>query len=470
MHTFLYFNTTLSDFEISQLAQVAPLLHTQTNCRCPPSHPIARETTCLDSSGTSQVSRVNSNSRHVSFINDDSTDTWWQSELGIAPVNVTVSLNGLRAALLVAIRFRSVRPQAMVLYYSSDGGLTFMPRQYYASNCSQFGLDDNGLLTTASDVNCVTSLGDVVVFRVLDAGNRPNTNLYRDTSILRDFSLATHVRLELVDWDSGQIQDQYFSIAEVLVGGEECVCNGHADSCSGPTCNCQHDTTGTHCDECLPLFNNEPWQPGISTSANQCEMCECNNHSSACVYSMFTGTGECINCTRSTTGSQCELCLPFFYHPQGVALNAATPCLLCDCDISGVVDDGTCTSAGANAGQCNCKAHVTGRQCDACQSGFYNLTSGNPEGCLSCDCNAIGTTGSSMACDRATGQCNCKDNVEGRDCSSCVSDHYGLENQDGCLPCDLECNQCSGPGPANCRVSGQFYMELTINSTCETSI
>ena len=27
-------------------------------------------------------------------------------------------------------------------------------------------------------------------------------------------------------------------------------------------------------------------------------------------------------------------------------------------------------------GQCTCKSHVIGRQCDECEAGFWNLTSG----------------------------------------------------------------------------------------------
>ncbi len=458
MHTLLYFNVTLSDNEIASLAQASSLVHTQPNCRCPPSHPIVRETTCIDTSGTSQVPRVNSGSRHVSLLNDDSTATWWQSEVGVAPVNVTVSLAGLRVALLVAINFRDVQPKAMILYYSNDGGISFTPRQYYASNCSRFGLANNGVLRRASDVNCVTSLPNNVFFRVLDVGNRPEADFYPDGSVLRDFSLATHVRLELIDWNVDLQQEQYFAISEILVGGEECVCNGHADSCTGSTCECQHNTTGTHCEQCLPLFNDKPWEPGTSNSANPCEMCECNHHANACVFSTATGSGQCINCTASTTGSQCEICLPFFYNPQGLPLDSSNPCLPCGCEPSGTSDDGVCELSGINAGQCSCKTFAMGRQCDTCQNGYYNLSSTNPDGCTACECNTPGTVDGSISCNSATGQCMCKNNVVGRNCSSCALGHYGLENQDGCLPCDEQCNECSGPGATRCVVSWVLFI------------
>lgn len=464
MHSLFYYNTTLSDSEISVLAQVSLSVHTQPDCRCPPSHPIARETTCLDATGTSQVPRVNNNTHHVSLLNDDDFTTWWQSEAGIAPVNVTISLDGLRAALLVAINFRSIQPETMVLYYSNDGGVTFTPRQYYSSDCSRFGLPDNSLLRTATDVSCITSVGGI--FRVLDVGNRPEADLYLDSPNLQAFSLATHIRLELLDWNSEVLDEQYFAIAEVLVGGQECVCNGHADACMGSLCICQHNTTGSQCDQCLPLFNNEPWAPGTTSSANQCEMCECNNHSDNCLYDEATSTGLCVNCTGNTLGPQCEMCVPYFYHSQGVPLDSPSSCLSCDCNTAGVRNDGNCEKAGPIAGQCDCKMFVTGRQCDMCQAGYYNLSSLNAEGCTSCDCDVLGTVGGSTACDSLSGQCLCKSNVVDRNCSSCASGHYGVDTEEGCLPCDQQCDQCSGPGPSNCVVSGSNYRNTNCEQIC----
>ena len=157
MHSLLYFNSTISDNEISLFANVPAPVHTQPQCRCPPTHPVATETTCSDPSGANVVPRVNTNTHQPSLSNDNNLATWWQSQVGVAPVNITLSLGGLRAALTVGIAFRSLQPQSMVLYYSDDDGITFSPRQYYSSDCSRFGLPNNGLLRTASDVNCITS-------------------------------------------------------------------------------------------------------------------------------------------------------------------------------------------------------------------------------------------------------------------------------------------------------------------------
>jgi hypothetical protein len=68
-----------------------------------------------------------------------------------------------------------------------------------------------------------------------------------------------------------------------------------------------------------------------------------------------------------------------------------------------------------------------------------------------------GTVGGGMSCDLNSGQCVCKLNVVGRECSSCVLGHYGIENEEGCSACDVQCDECTGPGPTSCQVSVQAY-------------
>ena len=42
------------------------------------------------------------------------------------------------------------------------------------------------------------------------------------------------------------------------------------------------------------------------------------------------------------------------------------------------------------AGQCSCKANVQGLQCSECKTGYFNLTSDTPQGCQECSCNNTG--------------------------------------------------------------------------------
>ena len=146
MHSVFYFNSTLSNNNIATLAAVASDLYIQPECQCPPSHSIVLERECQDLSGTNRISRINSAAHDATYINDGNTSTWWQSSNGETPVNVTVGLGGLRAALTVVMHFKSLLPYAMVLYYSSNGEL-FSPRKFYAVNCSMFSFLSNGSLS-----------------------------------------------------------------------------------------------------------------------------------------------------------------------------------------------------------------------------------------------------------------------------------------------------------------------------------
>ncbi|CAG14450.1 unnamed protein product, partial [Tetraodon nigroviridis] len=36
-------------------------------------------------------------------------------------------------------------------------------------------------------------------------------------------------------------------------------------------CDCQHNTCGVSCDQCCPGYNQLPWKPATTYSANECE-------------------------------------------------------------------------------------------------------------------------------------------------------------------------------------------------------
>ena len=462
MYSAYYFNASLSNQDIQTLAQAGiASFHVQPECRCPPAYPVAAELLCFDPTGLQSVPRVNLSSHNAALINDQDTTTWWQSANAVSEVNVTVALGGLREVLVFSAFFQLL-PYSAVLYYSTDGQ-TFLPRQFYAADCSVFGLTNNGPLTSLTDVNCINTYSYPLSnwylnFYVLDVGNRPGANnvlSVNQNPSLQRFAAATHVRLRLFSWQPQQSVQSY-SVFELYAYGQACICNGHASACNGSVCLCQHNTAGAQCDRCLPLYNNKPWQSGNATSTNACEACQCNGHAVACAYDGILFGGICSNCSDNTAGNNCEQCAPFYYHPQNDSLSSKSACLPCGCYTPGVTNGGDCSRDAATSGQCACKSFVTGRACDQCVSAYYNLTSSNPGGCQSCGCNAAGTVGASAVCDPSTGQCPCKPNVKGRDCSACLSGYYGIENAGGCLPCDQQCLECTGPTASNCLVSGLF--------------
>ena len=59
--------------------------------------------------------------------------------------------------IFINFRFGSPRFRAAVLETSRDNGVTFEPMQYFADDCmAYFNLPDNGMITEADQVNCIT--------------------------------------------------------------------------------------------------------------------------------------------------------------------------------------------------------------------------------------------------------------------------------------------------------------------------
>ena len=265
-----------------------------------------------------------------------------------------------------------------------------------------------------------------------------------------------------------------------------CTCNNHSETCDQITgkCFCMDHTTGDNCEQCesgyhgqalagtandckkcscpnngpcaeIYNFNDEKINVvclncPIGTQGNLCESCEdgyflkdaskyecqpcdCNgNIDLNAIGNCDRNTGNCLRCIYNTTGQQCEKCLAGYW---GNALTELK-CHACECYAPGSIeseninenlDDIQCD---LNNGQCNCKPNVIGRQCNECESGFWNITSGS--GCVDCKCDMLGAINKS--CDRQSGQCFCKPGVTGLKCDTCLPSYYALSDS-GCKSC-----------------------------------
>ncbi|XP_055540243.1 laminin subunit alpha-1 isoform X2 [Wyeomyia smithii] len=382
----------------------------------------------------------------------------------------------LRAAI-------SPLPAAWALEKSTDGKV-YSAWQYFAADddeCRErFGLSAhtaNYIFKNDSEVICSTQFSSV---EPLENGEvnlslitgRPSEKT--TSQELLNFTLARYIRIRLVRMHTAlhrtgafgdgagvvdaqaQAKRSFYTIRSLRIGGR-CFCSGHAGKCKAndnnidnmPRCECMHNTCGTHCDKCCPLFNQRPYRMGTPFMANKCEKCECNGHAKACYYDKevdeqslsmnirgkMSGGGVCLNCTRFTTGINCEQCMPFYYRPEGRLPNAEEPCLPCDCSALG--STGECNAVG---GECVCKEGFTGPRCAECAPGYRG------ERCIKCQCDIRGTVPGEVCGELS---CKCKLHVEGEQCDRCAPGYFGLseKNPEGCVKCF-----CSGIGQT-CRSS-----------------
>lgn len=218
--------------------------------------------------------------------------------------------------------------------------------------------------------------------------------------------------------------------------------------------------SGHKCDLCIDGYSGDP--RGVTGTQTPCKRCDCNGNIDVnSIGNCNTTTGECLKCIYNTYGSDCGRCLPGYYGDALIKNN----CKSCSCLPLGTVQTSTiitrslqsnglssshlknillCNSA---TGQCDCKPNVMGRQCNQCVEGYWDLKSN--EGCKPCECDLVGSY--NRTCDDATGQCYCKPGVTGKKCNQCLHYHYNFSTE-GCFDC--ACDPI-GSKEKQCDVNGQ---------------
>ena len=152
-------------------------------------------------------------------------------------------------------------------------------------------------------------------------------------------------------------------------------------------------------------------------------------------------------------GRTCGTCSVGYY---GLSASNPSGCTQCTCNSIGAKNL-TCDPA---TGNCTCKVNVGGRNCDQCLPGTAWLNASNPDGCISCGCNSVGSV-STTSCNSTTGQCTCKPGVGGARCDQCLLGYYGF-SVSGCQPCSCssqgsaspQCDSVTGACPCNANVGG----------------
>ncbi|NWI54136.1 NET4 protein, partial [Calyptomena viridis] len=363
--------------------------------------------------------------------------TWWQAAQDAPRETIRLDLEATFYFTHLIMVFKSPRPAAMVLERSQDFGETWKPYKYFAANCSAtFGLEDDvrqrGAVCTSRYSSPFPCTGGEVIFRALSppyATEDPySTEAQAQLKI-------TNLRVRLLERQGCPClpaspaprapqppPSLHFAIYDFIVKGS-CFCNGHADHCIPVAgfkpvkaagvfhvvhgkCMCKHNTAGSHCQHCAPLYNDQPWQAadGKTGAPKECQSCKCNGHADTCHFDMDAwlasgnrSGGVCDNCQHNTEGQHCQRCKLGFYRDLRKPFSAPDACKPCSCHPLGsaVLPLGPRTFCDPSTGDCPCKPGVAGPRCDHCLPGYWGF---GAYGCRPCDC--------ARSCDPHTGDCH----------------------------------------------------------------
>ncbi|XP_057713314.1 laminin subunit alpha-3-like isoform X2 [Corythoichthys intestinalis] len=198
-----------------------------------------------------------------------------------------------------------------------------------------------------------------------------------------------------------------------------CLCDGAgvAESvCSASgQCICLPNYGGPNCEQCAPGYYGYP----------ECAGCQCSREGS---YGTPCNplSGQCL-CLPGVVGQQCDHCASGHRFPS--CLDSIT-----ECNPYGT------ESIEPQMGSCRCRANIEGVLCDTCKPLHWNLAADSPHGCEGCRCDVKGTLSGVGECEQKNGQCHCKPRVGGRTCDSCDDGYYLLQKKKyfGCQGCECD--------------------------------
>lgn len=426
----------------------------------------------------------NYNSHRVENVASSSGPTrWWQSQNDANPVSLQLDLDKKFQLQGIMMDFKAPMPAGMLIERSSDFGKTWHVYQYMAADCaSAFPGVRQGQPQSWQDARCQSlprrpnahlNGGKVQLNLMNLVSGIPATQSQKIQELGEITNLRINfTRLAPVPQTGYRPPSSYYAVSQLRLQGS-CFCHGHADRCApqhgapaGPSttvqvhdaCVCQHNTAGPNCERCAPFYNNRPWRPADDQNPHECQRCDCNGHSETChfdpaVFATSQGAhgGVCDNCRDHTEGKNCERCQLHYFRNRRPGAPVQETCIPCECDPDGAVPGVPCDQV---TGQCVCKEHVQGERCDLCKPGFTGLTSANPQGCHRCDCSVLGSR-QDMPCDEESGRCLCLPHVVGPKCDQCAPYHWKLASGRGCEPCACDpnnslspqCNQFTGQCP-----------------------
>lgn len=270
-------------------------------------------------------------------LNNPNNISCWRSQPVPAPYgpnappdNVTLTLSfGKKYELTyVSLQFcpRSVKPDSIAIYKSADYGKTWLPFQFYSSQCRKvYGRPNRVTITKSNEqeAKCTDShrhngdstgiQGARIAFSTLEG--RPSAQDFDSSPVLQDWVTATDIRVifhrlqmpqdsqddyllmntqnsaqnkytsddtiganvieSLTTSTSTTTSTHHYAVSDFAVGGR-CKCNGHASKCITDldgqlACDCKHNTAGRDCERCKPFHFDRPWGRANARDANECK-------------------------------------------------------------------------------------------------------------------------------------------------------------------------------------------------------
>lgn len=231
---------------------------------------------------------------YLTDLNNPSNLTCWMSEPFVQfPHNVTLKLSlGKKFELTyVSLQFCSARPDSMAIYKSVDYGSTWVPFQYYSSDCKKMYMKSSKTVVTKANEQealCTEAYSNVdplsgarVAFSTLEG--RPSAYDFENSPVLQDWVTATDIMIVFNKLNTyvGERKESemaresyYYALSDFAVGGR-CKCNGHASQCTKDRdgnlmCDCKHNTAGKDCEKCKPFHYDRPWARATAREPNEC--------------------------------------------------------------------------------------------------------------------------------------------------------------------------------------------------------
>lgn len=304
----------------------------------------------------------------LSDINNSQNITCWRSEPALVssnidapPDNVTLTLSlGKKYELTyVSLVFcpKSIKPDSLAIYKSSDYGKTWQPFQYYSTQCRRFyGRPNRASITKNNEQEALctdshlynkdttTLQGSRIAFSTLEG--RPSAAEFDTSAILQDWVTATDIRVifhrqqvpqeEQIEetihqsGDDGDIDDE----DDIEDLDDDIVYTESSNTKSIKPVLPKYDTKDDHDDDDDSYDDNQLDMSALSTTSSYIDnngnknnrkvlmhyalsdfsvggRCKCNGHASRCVRGV-DGQMEC-ECKHNTAGRDCEKCKLFYF-------------------------------------------------------------------------------------------------------------------------------------------------------------